>query len=71
MTYTSSLLNLGYKSCKEIEQNLPNAASGVYNLTDGRHFCRIGDIPECGSGGWTLAMKIDGTKVGSLPTINW
>lgn len=22
------------------------------------------DIPECGGGGWTLVMKIDGNKVG-------
>ena len=45
---------------------MPNATSGVYNLKDGRHFCRMGDISGCGSGGWTLAIKINGTKVGSI-----
>ena len=27
-------------------------------------FCHMTDIPGCGGGGWTLAMKIDGSKVG-------
>jgi len=26
-------------------------------------FCHMTPIPGCGDGGWTLAMKIDGTKV--------
>ena len=55
-----------YESCKEIKRNLPGAGSGVYMLKAGRHFCRMGDISECGSGGWTLAMKINGTKVSSM-----
>ena len=52
-----------YKSCKDIALDQPGAASGAYELEDGSHFCRIGDIPDCGSGGWTLALKIDGSKV--------
>ena len=27
-------------------------------------YCHMDDIPECGGGGWTLVMKIDGEKVG-------
>ena len=42
---------------------IENAASGVYDLESGRHFCNMSEIPNCGGGGWTLAMKIDGTKV--------
>ena len=26
-------------------------------------YCHMTDIPGCGSGGWTLAMKLDGSKV--------
>ncbi len=26
-------------------------------------YCHMEDIPECGGGGWTLVMKIDGKKV--------
>ena len=40
-----------------------NAASGVYDLESGRHFCNMSEIPNCGGGGWTLAMKINDTKV--------
>ena len=29
-------------------------------------YCHMGNF-GCGNGGWTLAMKIDGTKVNSLP----
>ena len=52
-----------YKSCKDMALDQPGAASGAYELEEGSHFCRIGDIPECGSGGWTLAIKVDGSKV--------
>ena len=57
-----------YKSCKDFATNVPHAVSGVYELEDGRHFCRIGDVPHCGSGGWTLALKIDGSKVSESVT---
>ena len=58
-----------YKSCKDVALNVPNAASGAYELTDGRHFCRIGDVPHCGSGGWTLALKIIGSRVSNMMII--
>ena len=52
-----------YKSCKDIGRNVPHAVSGVYELEDGRHLCRIGDVPHCGPGGWTLALKMNGSSV--------
>ncbi|XP_065070552.1 uncharacterized protein LOC135695369 [Rhopilema esculentum] len=52
-----------FKSCREVFLEKENAASGVYDLESGRHFCNMSEIPNCGGGGWTLAMKIDGTKV--------
>ena len=55
-----------YKSCKQLALHQQSAASGAYELEDGSHFCRIGDIPECGSGGWTLALKINGSKVSDI-----
>ena len=42
---------------------MPDAKSGVYELEDGKHFCRMGDVTGCGAGGWTLAMKVNGSKV--------
>ena len=42
------------------------AESGVYTLMLGSRnipvYCHMGDF-GCGSGGWTLVMKTDGTKV--------
>ncbi|XP_065059823.1 uncharacterized protein LOC135687230 isoform X2 [Rhopilema esculentum] len=49
-----------YHSCKEAYFDIKDAPSGVYRLHIGRHFCKM-DIPGCG-GGWTLAMKINGSK---------
>ena len=43
-----------YKSCKDVATNASHAVSGAYELEDGRHFFRIGDVPHCGSGGWSL-----------------
>ena len=41
--------------------------SGVFTLMFGSQkipvYCHMGNF-GCGDGGWTLAMKIDGTKVG-------
>ena len=31
-------------------------------------YCHMEDIPDCGGGGWTLVMKIDGAKV---PYVQW
>ena len=54
-----------YKSCKEIYIDSPSSASGVYDLESGRHYCLMEkSTNSCGEGGWTLALKVDGTKVG-------
>ena len=35
-----------------------------YDLLEEYHvYCHMTELPGCGSGGWTLVMKIDGTKV--------
>ncbi len=60
-----------YKSCKEIFDINPSATDGVYQLEDGPHHCIMDSIPGCGVGGWTLAMKIDGTKVCFFYLIPW
>ena len=51
-----------YKSCKEIYNERPWSATGVYDLESGKHFCYMDDISGA-TGGWTLALKIDGSKV--------
>eukprot|EP00794_Sanderia_malayensis_P010881 gene10881-12037_t len=50
-----------YQSCKQIKEDKPDSSNGVYGLKSGKHHC-IMDNSQCGQGGWTLAMKIDGTK---------
>eukprot|EP00794_Sanderia_malayensis_P010886 gene10886-12042_t len=50
-----------YESCKQIKKDKPDSSNGVYDLKSGKHHC-IMDNSHCGQGGWTLAMKIDGTK---------
>ena len=53
-----------YKSCKEIYKDNPSSLSGVYNLESGNHHCLMDKSTDsCGKGGWTLALKVDGTKV--------
>ena len=44
------------------------STSGAYYLKTeaggvAHTYCHMEDIPGCGSGGWTLVMKIDGEKV--------
>jgi len=46
------------------------AQSGVYSVfPEGvtgakvQVYCHMTEIPGCGKGGWTLVMKINGTKV--------
>ena len=59
---------LVYKSCKEIYNDDPSSATGVYDLETGKHFCYMeSSSGSCGVGGWTLALKVDGTKVSHLP----
>ncbi|KAL9980366.1 hypothetical protein ACROYT_G008941 [Oculina patagonica] len=56
-------------SCKEIYETDRLAESGAYSVyPDGANgtkievYCHMTIIPGCGEGGWTLVMKIDGTK---------
>ncbi|XP_020623536.1 uncharacterized skeletal organic matrix protein 5-like isoform X1 [Orbicella faveolata] len=52
-------------SCKEQYDTYPSSMSQVYPLMFGSQtipvYCHMGNF-GCGDGGWTLAMKIDGTK---------
>jgi len=52
-------------SCKEQYEKDKSSKSQVYPLMFGREkipvYCHMGNF-GCGDGGWTLAMKIDGTK---------
>eukprot|EP00794_Sanderia_malayensis_P000327 gene327-959_t len=55
-----------YTSCKELLEKHPNTGSGVYKIKSGdsidSHFCAM-NLIGCGTeGGWTLAMKINGSK---------
>eukprot|EP00794_Sanderia_malayensis_P010885 gene10885-12041_t len=49
------------ESCKQIKEEKPDSSNGVYDLKSGKHHC-IMNNSQCGQGGWTLAMKINGTK---------
>jgi hypothetical protein len=48
---------------------LSSLSNGIYNLEvkdsleKYRVYCHMTEIPGCGQGGWTLAMKIDGNRV--------
>lgn len=51
------------------------STSGAYYLKTeaggvAHTYCHMEDIPGCGSGGWTLVMKIDGEKV-TFPHLNY
>jgi len=52
-------------SCKEQYEKHSSTKSQVYSLMFGSQkipvYCHMGNV-GCGDGGWTLAMKIDGTK---------
>ena len=53
-----------YRSCKEIyEADNTTLQSKSYHLESGSHYCAMGSLGECGAGGWTLAMSIDGSRV--------
>ena len=62
----SPLLPIEYESCKEIYDKNPGSVSGVYKLKSGKHHCVMGNATGCGGGGWTMAMKINGSKVGFI-----
>ena len=60
-----------YKSCKEIYEDSPFSVTGVYELDIGKHYCFMEQSGgSCGVGGWTLAMKVDGTKVSTLTCLS-
>ena len=44
-----------------------SSPSGFYNITTcgdtWKTYCNMGRIPGCGEGGWTLVMRINGSKV--------
>ena len=53
-----------YRSCKDIYNANPSSVSGVFELEIGKHHCVMErSNVGCGEGGWTLALKVDGTKV--------
>ncbi len=54
---------LVYGSCKEILGDKPGSADGVYQLRSGKHYCVMRHVQGCGAGGWTLVMKVNGSKV--------
>ncbi|XP_067031530.1 uncharacterized skeletal organic matrix protein 5-like [Acropora muricata] len=64
-TVTNPLIPPVLPSCQEIYQANREYKSGVYKLKLGSQeipvYCEMG-IDECGSGGWTPVMKIDGRK---------
>lgn len=59
-----SVCALAYRNCQEIYDEDSTSATGVYALETGKHFCYIdSNARSCGGGAWTLALKVDGTKV--------
>ena len=58
------LILIEYNSCSDVYNEDPSSPTGIYNLQDGKHFCFIENTAGfCGAGGWTLALKVNGTKV--------
>ena len=56
----------GYTSCKDVHNHNASLQTGVYDLEAGKHFCYMDTLAgACGKGGWTLALKVNGTKVNS------
>ncbi|XP_028408175.1 uncharacterized skeletal organic matrix protein 5-like [Dendronephthya gigantea] len=57
-----------FKSCKEIlKSQSNNTASGVYKISVGSNevmnvYCQMSSVSGCSGGGWTMVMKIDGSK---------
>ena len=48
-----------YRSLSNGVYHLQNTAS----LEQYQVYCHMTELSECGQGGWTLAMKVDGNKV--------
>ena len=70
----SSVWCLGYWVCSDSSRDNigfsfdRNSENGPYSIVSEsgsaqQVYCHMEDIPGCGGGGWTLAMKIDGNKV--------
>ena len=64
LQYTENLDIKPYSS--HTYRSFPN---GVYNLQENSTspsyevYCHMSDLPGCYGGGWTLVLKVDGTKV--------
>ncbi|XP_028390756.1 uncharacterized protein LOC114515659 [Dendronephthya gigantea] len=55
------------QSCKGILEKNVSSPSGIYSLqnmngSSYRVYCHMEEISECGAGGWTLVMKVNGEK---------
>ncbi|CAB3993550.1 Hypothetical predicted protein, partial [Paramuricea clavata] len=55
-----------YESCKQILTSPRNNGNGVYKIIVGNNqeidvYCQMTSVSGCKGGGWTLAMKIDGS----------
>jgi len=57
-----------YQNCKELYEKSWYRENKAYPLKEGSVYCHLNnDIGTCGDGGWTLVMKMDGSKV--IPNI--
>ena len=55
-------LFLVYESCEEAFTD-GHSISRNYQLYTGVHMCDMSMMGECGGGGWTTILKMDGNKV--------
>ncbi|XP_028411770.1 uncharacterized protein LOC114534514 [Dendronephthya gigantea] len=58
---------LTHGSCKKILMGQGNPSNGVYQISVGRNqvmnvYCQMSSVSGCSGGGWTMVMKIDGSK---------
>ena len=60
---THFLIPSGFFSCKEAHSDGIHMDGNVFLEGLGWHYCQMTSLPKCGSGGWTLAMTVDGDKV--------
>ncbi|CAB4001209.1 Hypothetical predicted protein, partial [Paramuricea clavata] len=57
-----------FPSCKELLKKNSSLSNGTYKLRNNESledysvYCHMTEIPGCGTGGWTLVMKVDGNK---------
>ena len=66
-SFWSSLYNCYCATCISLLHRV--TANGAYDIqlpphsTRARVYCHMQEVPGCGGGGWTLVMKINGSKV--------